>query len=275
MGRGLASALNCVVCGQPRESTHANARYCARCREHRRHYPPTPSTLTPEIAAAILPLLGQVPRSEIEKRFGLSKAAIYRFLREHNLKVKHFNQPEPALVEAVLRTYERGGKSLVRACFPEVNCRSIVERYKDYTPRQIRWTPSQCIEAAKMAGIVSYNAQARFFGRPNAYSGSIRSFWSKRMHCEPRFINGFPLHRVYPLAVPGTPCILVKHEQSGGARAIVLWLDLLAHLSPRVDLLIREAIEALARFQGWLHGTQSADAIRAMIQDREVNYGTG
>jgi hypothetical protein len=278
MGRGLANALRrCSACGQTLAAdTHANARYCNTCREHRRHYPPCPRTLTPELAAAIRPLLGRVPRAEIERQFGLSKVAIYRYLREQGLQVKRYNAPEPALVEAVLRTYEQGGKSLVRECFPEVNFRSVIERYKDYAPRQIRWTGPQLIEAARMAGLVRHAAQARWFGRPNAYGGSIKSLWAKVFRCAEGDVNGIGAHLAWPLALPGTPATLVYYRGAGGARPLVLWLDLRASLRPHVDPAIRAAIEALARFQAWLHTTERSEAIRAMIQQREgVNDGTG
>ena len=117
---------------------------------------------------------------------------------------------------------------------------------------------------------MSHTAQARYFNRPNAYEGSIKSFWAKGACCAPRDVNGLGAFTAWQVATPGVPAVLVKHQQNGGARPVVLWLDLAAHLRPDVDPLVREVVQALARFQATLHNTQSSEDIRHFIQEREA-----
>ena len=46
----------------------------------------------------------------------------------------------PDVVTTVCLTYQVLGKRETQALFPDVRVRSIVERYKHYAPRQLRWT---------------------------------------------------------------------------------------------------------------------------------------
>jgi len=215
--------------------------------------------------------LGTVTRHEIARRVGVSKAAVNRYLREVGLR-KRSDQYAPEVVAAVTSAYEAGGKAQVHELFPHASVRSIVERYP-HAPRQIRWTAEQLIEAAKMAGLVSHTGQARYFGRPNAYAGSIASVWAKTFQCAEGDINGLGVHLTWRLVRPGTPAVLVHQRTLPGPRTLVLWLDLTAHLRAEVAPAIRQAIVALARFQAWLHGTDDPAAIRRMIQEREGRYG--
>jgi hypothetical protein len=269
----MADPLVCVLCGvRPRRSAHFNTIYCATCRRERLRRPR--SNVTPEQADQLRQLAGHVSQQEIQQRLGLSKAAISRWLREQGLKVKHFNAPDDTTIDAVCRVYETGGRHAVEQQFPQVRVRSVIERYKRYRPRQIRWTAQQQLEAARMAGLVSRNAQARYFGRPNAYGGSIRSLWAKRFQCAPGDVNGLGGHLAWQIALPGVPAVLVPTDTGApGPKMRVLWLDLAQWLKPDVDPLIRQMIETLAAFQQWLHATDDPDQIRAMVYDREVRYG--
>jgi hypothetical protein len=256
----------CQECQQQPRKPHPNAKYCAGCAAALVHRPR--SRVTPAQAAQLRPLLNRLPKAQIAQQGGISGAALTRWLREEGLHTR-CRQYRPEVVQAVLRVYEREGKVQTAQRFPDVAIRSIVERYKDYQPRQIRWTDLQQIEAARMAGLVSATAQARYFGRPNAYEGSIRALWVKRFQCPPHAINGVAAGLAWGLAQPGCPAVLVKHQRTTGAWPRVLWLDLVQHLRPDVLPWVRQAVEVLARFQQWLHGTDDPAAIRRMIQERE------
>lgn len=263
-------AFLCAECQVEPKCNHPNAKYCHGCRERLRRQPR--SRVTPGQAAHLRPLLGTLPKRDIARRVGISLAALTRWLREEGLHSD--SKPyDPALVAAVLRVYEHGGTPAVRQLFPGVRVRSIVERYKDFQPRQIRWTGPQTIEAARMAGLVTHTAQARYFGRPGAWEGSIKSLWIKRFQCPPRDVNGLGVSLAWWIATPGTPAVVVKHSTAPSAVAKVLWLDLVQHLRPDVPDWVRDAVQVLARFQTWLHGTDDPAAIRAMIQEREAQYG--
>ena len=118
---------------------------------------------------------------------------------------------------------------------------------------------------------MSHTAQARYFNRPNAYEGSIKSFWAKGACCAPRDVNGLGAYTAYQVATPGVPAVIVKHQQNSGARPVVLWLDLAAHLRSDVGPFVREAVQVLARFQeAHARHHELSAAIRHMIQEREL-----
>lgn len=254
----------------------AKARYCAACRATRRRRPS--SGVTPEQAAQLRPLLGQMSYPEIQRRLGLSNAAIVRWCWEESVTHPFWNAYRPEVVVAVLAAYEAApagqGTRRVQEQFPDVHVRSIVGRHRLARPRQTRWTGAQLFEAARMAGLVSPNAQARYFGRPHASDGSIKALWVKRFQCPARDVNGLAAHTAWPLCGPGTPAVLVRHPQTSAPSMKILWMDLAEHLRPEVAAPLREAVEALAAFQRWLQGTRAREAIMTMIREREQDAGS-
>jgi hypothetical protein len=213
---------------------------------------------------------------EIARRVGVSRAQLSRWLRENGLQSNARDYPAE-VVEAVLREYEQAprgeGRQRVTERFADVRVRSVVERHKDYQPRQIRWTDEQIREAVKMAGLVSHTAQARYFNRPNAYEGAVKKLWMARMGVAPGELNGFGIYRAWMLATPGCPALLVLRMDTGVPIARVLWLDLVRHLRPGLEPWIVEAVQALAKFQAWIHGTTDTGVIRRMIAEREIQGG--
>lgn len=259
----------CLDCGEPRQP-HLNAKYCLGCRAERRRHPV--HRLSAGQAQAVERLRGTMFRRQIAETVGVSRQNVNRYLRAAHLD-SNARDYAPAVVAAVCAAYETLGRKRTQELFADIVVRSVVERYKLYVPRQIRWTEPQIIEAARMAGLVSANAQARYFGRPNAYSGSIKSLWNKGFRCAPGNINGLAACLVWRLTKPGVPAVLIGHSSAAGYFAKVLWLDLAPNLRASVAPVIRKAILALARFQAWLHGTEDTMAIRQMIHEREERYG--
>lgn len=278
----MARALGrlCVACQQrPRSSPHFNCKYCAACRAVRLRQPP--SAVTPAQRAAIVRLAGTMTRREIAVQVGIALPAVSRCLREEGLRSNVRGYPQE-VIEAVSRVYAAApkgqGKAAVREAFPDVVVRSIVERLAHHrgasVRRQVRWTGEQLIDAARMAGLVSVTAQARYFGRPNALGGSIKALWSKHFQCASRDINGLDASRAYQIARPGVPAVVTAPDNMGpNPKVKVLWLDLIHYLRPDVEPAVRQCIEALALFQTWLHGTDLAADIPTMIQELEAHYG--
>lgn len=261
----------CARCQAAPRQAHYNSKYCLPCALARRRRPA--STVTPAQAEQLRLLCGVLPQSEIQQMLGLSKAAISRWLREMGWRPKWCTSPTPERVAAVQRAYEQGGKLLVQELYPDANVRSIIERYKGHARRQRRWADAQLIEAARMAGLVTPTAQARYFGRPNAYEGSITSLWIKRFGVAPGAINGLDLALGWGLVQAGCPAVLVRQASTTGGRARVLWLDAADYSRPALAPEIRQALVALAAFQAWLHGTKNSDDIRRMVYEREREYG--
>lgn len=261
-------ALICLLCQtRPRHSAHPNTKYCEPCRQARLARPR--STLTPEQGAVVLRLAGQIPQRDLCQQLGITKVAITRYLRDQGVQAGHYNTYKSAVITAVCTAYATLGKVRTQALFPDVNVRSIVERHRDqFLPRQIRWTEPQVLEAVRMAGLVSPQRQAQYFGRPNAYGGSIKRLWVQRFGCAPRDLNGLAAHTVWRLVRPGCPALLVPYQQTNAPRAMVLWLDLVHWLRPDVDPLVRQMVETMARWQAWLWGTDDPMVIRTFVAER-------
>lgn len=259
----------CVECQQrPRRNAHANTKYCAPCQQQRLRTPR--SRVTAAQGVQIVALRDQLPRWQIAERVGITLAQLNRYLREQNLTSNARNYP-PDVVQTVCATYAALGERKTQDLFPDVVVRSIVERHKDYAPRQVRWTGEQALEAVRMAGLVSHTAQARYFGRPNAFEGSIKSFWAKQMACAPKDVHGLGYTVAWQLATAGTPATLVTQAAQSCPHAVVLWLDLVGHLRPTVATEVRQMVEVLARFQAWVFGgITDSTPIRRMIGEREA-----
>lgn len=268
----------CLRCAQaPRRTTHPNTRYCTACREALLHHPA--SRVTEAQAAQVRALRGTMVRHQLAAHVGISGPQLTRFLREQGLTSNNRDYPAE-VVAAVARAYEAApphqGRAVVAQQFPGVVLRSIVERRAHHRPhaqpRQVRWTGAQLCEAARMAGLVSPTAQARFFGRPNAFGGSIKALWVKRFQCASHDLNGLAAHTAWALCGPGTSVLLVRYQLTGGPRAMCLWLTLAQQLRPDVPAWIGEAVAVLAHFQAWLHGTTDATAIATMVHERETAW---
>jgi hypothetical protein len=261
----LTLCRECQV--RPRRNGHGHTLYCEPCRQHLLRHPR--SRVTAGQAQQILALRDTLPRWQIAERVGISHAQLNRYLAEQGLRSNARDYP-PGVVAAVCATYAALGKRRTQDLFPDVVVRCIIERHKDYAPRQIRWTGVQALEAVRMAGLVSHTAQVRYFGRPNAFEGSIKKFWARVVGCAPSDIHGLGFHVAWPLATAGTPATLVTQAAQSCPRAVVLWLDLAAHLRPGVAPEVRRMVEVLARFQAWLFGSTDTAVIRRMVQEREA-----
>lgn len=224
--------------------------------------------------------IGKKPVTEMAKLLGTSVANIKRGLRGtsiwfHNGKYK--NRPE--LVAQVLRYYAEHGKIATVERFPDVNVKCIVDRPEYYglekPKRQVRWTDREIHEAAKMAGLISPQGQAKYFNRPNAFNGSIKSLWVKKFKLAGGSINGMPYWTAQHLVDSSTQYLKAKgcgrKGESVNFRWLALWIDMENSLRPEVPPFIREAIHTMANFQRWLWKSKNPKPlILKMIQEREV-----
>ena len=263
-------ALNCLDCEASLQGRHPNARYCRACAEDRKRQPP--SNLTAAQGEQLPLWRKRLTRSAMAERLGVSRATVNRYFREQGIGSNALRYPRE-VVETVLAVYVQHGRIRTQELFPEVQVRSIVERYNppNNVLRQVPWKEHEIIEAARMAGLVSANAQARYFNRPNAFDGSILALWNKVFQCAPSHVNGLGVHLAFRLVRPGSPCLMVEQKQSGGVALKVLWLQMVGQLRPDCPDWIKQAIQTLAHFQAWLHNTSDPTVIAAMIAQRELS----
>jgi AcrR family transcriptional regulator len=262
----------CPDCKVRLVKDHWNAKRCTVCAEVRATWPT--GKLTSAQARQAMALRGKMKRADIAKRLGVSVPSLYRFGRDEGISFALVRSPEYVrLVERVSRYYERHGRKATEKRFPDVRVRSIIERYP-HAPRQIRWTGEQIIQAAKMAGLVSMERQAKIFNRPGTNQGAIRSLWTKRFRLAGGNIHGVSNHTARALLRPGYPAIrtqfwITRNQRCDRAfaRRIVLWCDMEPWLLPGTPLFLRDAVRAMAEFQRWLFKTQEPRrAILALLR---------
>lgn len=221
-------------------------------------------------------MIGKMPRDEIAERLGVSVSSLKRAFRGTRLAFHNYCTANPELVRAVNQYYETHNINDTAKAFGLMpkQVDYIVYRYKMHKPKQLRWTDEQVIESAKMSGLVSFKAQARFFNRPGAFEGSIKALWQKKFKVPPGGINGMPHWKAREIVSADVPYIRPVGMSRDGKlvrfRRIALWVDMEKYLLPDVPQFIREAIMTMARFQRWLWKSYDPKPlILQMIKQRE------
>jgi len=185
----------------------------------------------------------------------------------------------PQLVKDVNKYYETHNKKETAQAFGlrEKQVDHIVYHYRSVKYKQLRWTDDQIAELARMGGLISYGAQAKFFNRPRANEGSIKAAWDKKFKAPPKEINGMNGDMARHLVERNCPVLRVTSGNTRNrtgipshSRIVCLWVDMEKHLRPDVPPLIANAIRQLAEFQRWLHGPDARRNILKMIRTRET-----
>jgi hypothetical protein len=233
-------------------NAHANTKRCIPCVEFLRRKPK--GTMTKEQILMAKTMAGSAPRDIIAATLGVSVANLKRSCP--GVSFYYFNRyaANPEMVKEVCNYYQKHGRRATEEKFPEVSVRAIVERYKLYSPRKIPWKDNELIELVKFAGILNFKNQARFFNRPGANEGSIRSAWAKKFKCAPSGIHGLPLYKARLFVSPDCPKIKTQSRQGDGEGFIVLFCDAANYIVKDCPDFVRQAILAMAEFQKKLFG---------------------
>lgn len=263
----------CVLCKKTKIKGHKNKKYCDPCRKKRLKKPL--GSMTKAQIAFARKHKNDMKRADICKALGVSLSNLKRSCPNISFQYMHLKKNKyltnPTLVKKICRYYEKHGKVKTQKKFPNVKVRSVVERYKLFKPRQEKWTNSQLIELTKMAGLISMNAQAKYFNRPNSNEGGIKSVWMKRFGHGQRNINGMAYWKAKHFVKKSCPVIETpfgsnEHTQ----RHLVLWVDFEKHIKDDCPEFIKEAVSAMADFQRKLYGVKDVRAkVKRLIKKRE------
>jgi transcriptional regulator with XRE-family HTH domain len=161
----MALSRTCLTCKRPIRG-HFNRKRCRPCAKRLVKRPV--GKLSPGQEKVARKLAGKMKQDDLADRIGCSRSNLIRWARDHKVSLDSLSL-KPDVVKKVCAYYERHGRKRTEKKFPNVRVRSIVERYKLFKPRQIKWTDKQIIEAARMAGLISPGAQAKYFNRPRAF----------------------------------------------------------------------------------------------------------
>lgn len=262
----------CPQCKKRPVQSHKNSKWCKKCSDALKLRPQ--STLSKAEITQAKKLIGKMASRDIAKELNTSISNLKRAFR--GVRLAYFNKYvcNPGLVKRVCAYYELNGKKKTQNMFPDICVRSIVERYPQFSPRQLRWTDKQYIELARMAGLVSLDSQARFFNRPRANEGSIKSAWYKKFGYGGSGINGlsnFSAKEIVNVSCPRIRSFYWGTQRNGKSfgRKICLWVDIENHLKPESPEFMKNAVAQMAEFQRWLHGKNAKNNILNMIKARE------
>lgn len=256
--------INCKI--REKINTHSNTKYCKPCREAFVNKPRHNLTLGQQAIAK--QLAGTMYYEKLAKLVGCSRSSLSRFARQEGISLNaHKHKKE--LVDQVIAYYEKHGKTLTQQMFPNVKIRSIVEKH-EHQARQVPWTFEQKKELLKMAGLISFKSQAKYFNRPRANEGSIRSAFAKRvLPISGGNLNGMNHYNAIKLVKSTCPFykrIMVRRVKSSTCiQQIALWVDIEDHLKDSIPESIRKGIAALALFQRKLHDTETNSECRKKI----------
>jgi AraC-like DNA-binding protein len=223
-------------------------------------------------------MIGKMSREDIAVNLGVSLVSLKRAFRGTSLAFYNYCSANPGLVKQVCKFYEKHSQEETAKAFglKRKQVDHIVHRYKQHrSPKQVRWTDREIHEAAKMAGLISTHAQARYFKRPNAFNGSIKALWMKRFGMSQGSVNGMAHWAAKEIVDSSAQYLRPKGESRRGEpvdfRWLVLWVDMERCLRPEVPPFIREAISTMANFQRWLwKDKKPKPKILKMIQEREI-----
>ena len=222
-------------------------------------------------------------RRDIAKHLGVSEVNLKRSCRDvrfHGQNGKY--KLNPSLVKQVLDYYFEHGKLETQKAFPKISVKSIVDRPEFYNVsrqyRQIRWTDEQHLEAVKMAGLISYQDQARFFNRPRANAGSIKSFWVKRVRTSDGYLHGMAEWNAKWIVTDRCPRLTLSFSQqrmgskhTNKTKKLILWVDAEKHLRPEVPESIKIGVQAMADFTRRIFKSKNPKRqITKMIQERSA-----
>lgn len=262
----------CKECNISPKQNHKNSKYCKPCALKLRKRPR--ANLTDSQISKLKKLAGTIYYEKLAKQIGASRSSVMRYARDNNINV-NTHKYRPEIVEETLRFYEKHGKTKTQEKFPSVKVRSIVERYKDFKPRQTRWKDKEIIELVKMAGLICPRSQARYFNRPRSNEGSIKSVWIKKMKCPPTRINGLPHSVAKNLVTKDIKYIktygLSRDKKTVQYIRLALWIDIEKHMKKQVPGYIKKSVSACAHFQRWLHhGEDVKKEIKRIISERQI-----
>lgn len=274
---------HCLSCQEKLTDCHPNRKYCKPCGVTRK----PKGNLTEHQKAEAIKLRGTMPITKIANELGVSVSNIKRSLPGISFYYENgkiINNPQ--LAREIYEYYLANGKPKTLEKFKDcrIRPRSIIDapaKYGFLPQQKIRkWTDDELVELARMQGLISYQAQAKYFSRPNANAGSIKSAYQKKFSSIYSELHGMSWSNARKIVYPDCPKLFLptlermpSKNATKNKNIRVLWCDLEKHLLPVLPPAFVDAIKALAEFQRWLFQTENPRAkILNMLRTREYNY---
>lgn len=262
--------MKCPDCKKEVKNAHPNRKRCKRCAAKVRKRPH--HSLTKEQIAQFHNLVGKMDLRDMAEKMGVSRTSLRRYAVQARISCNFHNKyvKNPEKVQEIIEFYLEHGKNATKEKYPGIKLRSIVERYAK-EKRQVRWEEWEIIQLARFAGIISHKNQAKYFNRPNAHAGSIKSVWYKKFKASSSNINGVHFYMVKHL-LRKEPARIETQYMGGNStgihrRKLILWVELAKCLNKDAPEEIVSAIKTMAKFQKWLHGKNVVFNITKMLEE--------
>lgn len=275
----------CPGCKKRKVQRHHSSKWCKPCALDRRKKPR--GNLTKSQEQIVRKNAGKIPKEKIAELAETSSSSVMRWARDNGISLDSHSYPKEKMKEMIM-FYEKHGSLATKKRFSEkmFKCYSANPKRHHHIykpkPRQIRWTKKELLELVKMAGIITPESQAKYFNRPRANAGSIKSAWTKTMKVKsPGDIHGLrrraalqicDVDKIKPIETKGWWLSRKGSFQKGKtwhSRRIYLWIDIAKNLHSGLPEFISEGVYALSDFQYKLFGKYPRRSIQRMIHDRE------
>jgi hypothetical protein len=253
----------CESCGIDITHRHSNAKRCEFCATAKRKRPS--HNLTKEQQTIVKELAGKYYVKKIAEIANASSTSVRRFASEKGISLDSLSY-KPNVIRKVCKFYEKHGKKKTQEKFPEVRVRSIVERYKEFDPLQIRWTDDQLNFIVKSVSLLSKYTLAHHFRRPGAGRGSITSVYQKRFPFKMKNLNGLSAEMAAWFIKKDVFGYKTDIKTGAGRPTYrVLWVDIEKNMRDDLPPHIKKGIRAMARFQKWLHGNNVHKSVEEIL----------
>lgn len=189
-------------------------------------------------------------RREIAKEVGCSTCALARFAKEHPEKNWNGHKYTEKTIAKVVEYYLSHTLKETQEKFPDCTVRSIIDRYVSQT-KCVKWEEAEILMLHKCTGLTAWSTIAKKLGR-SPYAPK-----RKRQRVVSGSVNILDYHNAKNYVTSGCPFYHVKMGDRATGRWVTPWTTAAKFLKSDNPPWVNQAILALAKFQKWLHGSES------------------
>jgi len=238
----------CRACETSIDKLHLNARYCLNCRKDNRRVP----YLSPAQIRKAVKLAGTMYFDDVAKEVGVSRATLRRYARTKQDVNWNGHKYDHETINKVAEYYLTHSLAETQKKYPHVRVRSIVERYTQNLKCK-QWYKNEMSKLLRMVGLLPRSVIAKHIGRPPNVSVKKKL---RLMGFQETGINTLNYALAKHFVKPNCPFFSIRVGETGASRWYCLWVDAYKYLKPGLAPWITSAIQSLAKFQIWMHGSR-------------------
>lgn len=192
-------------------------------------------------------------RIEIAEHLGASRPSVNRFMKKHGLQSGQHTQYDKKIVEKICESHEKIGVKKTQEKYPDVNVRSITERYNSGGAFSKPWTDKQILLLVRYCDLIDLESLKRLLNRDFKCVGTLRRTTRGKLNIrlsQRTNLNGIAYRFIKSMT---DEKIKIQSQDFGHKTNFCLWIDIKKNLiSENED--IKKLVSSMAKFQRWLHG---------------------